>query len=112
GVARDAAQALRDHGGQGIPVVSPLHLPRGSTIEPLLRVSASLYRPAINIERLGSPLPVPCTAIFSRDDGLFAWQSCRHADAGCADVEVSGPHLTVCRNPDVLRAVAAKLGSM
>jgi hypothetical protein len=94
-----------------ITLASPYNLPTASTIEPLIRLVGSFYEPAINIDRLASPLPMRSTAIFSRDDGLVAWESCRREDEGCSIVEFSGPHLTVCRNPDVLRAVAASLGA-
>src|SRR5262249_44726444 len=78
---------------------------------PLIWLTACFYRPALDVARLATPLPVPSTAIFTRDDGVVAWQSCRRDDARCESVEVGGPHLSLGRNPDVLRAVAARLGA-
>ena len=92
-----------------VTLASPFRLPTASTIEPLVRLCARGYAPDIDVPRLALPLPVPSTAIFTRDDGLVAWESCRSEEAGCDSVEVSGPHLTICRNPDVLRIVGAKL---
>jgi hypothetical protein len=82
-----------------------------SGTEPLRRLAARFYDPAIDIARLAGPLPVRSVAIFTRDDGLVAWESCRREDANCRAVEVAGPYLTICRNPDALRAVVAELGT-
>jgi pimeloyl-ACP methyl ester carboxylesterase len=92
-----------------ITLASPYNLPTASTIEPLIRLVGSFYHPAIDIDRLASPLPMRSTAIFTRDDGLVAWETCRREEKNCSIVEFAGPHLTVCRNPDVLRAVAMSL---
>jgi pimeloyl-ACP methyl ester carboxylesterase len=53
---------------------------------------------------IAAPLPVPCTAIWSRSDGLVAGAICRcdHAEA----VEVRSGHLGVQLKPEVLLAVA------
>ncbi len=67
--------------------------------------------------RLRTPPPVPTTSIYSRSDGVVAWQTCRHepADrqaggpAAVEDVEVRGSHLGMGWNPQVLRAVAQRL---
>jgi pimeloyl-ACP methyl ester carboxylesterase len=110
-MARDLAY---DHPGDVRDVItlgSPVSLPTASTIERLIRLVACFYDPAIDIDRLASPLPVRSTTIFTRDDGLVAWETCRRDDPTCSAVEVTGPHLALCRNPDVLRAVAAGLGT-
>ncbi len=109
-MARDLAYDHPDDVRCLITLASPYNLPTASTIEPLIRIVGSFYEPAIDIDRLASPLPMRTTAIFTRDDGLVAWDSCRRTEDGCAIVEVAGPHLAVCRNPDALRAVAAALG--
>jgi pimeloyl-ACP methyl ester carboxylesterase len=110
-MARDLAYDHQTDVREVITLASPFNLPTASTIEPLVRLIACFYRPAIDVDRLASPLPVRSTAIFTRDDGVVAWESCMSAEDSCATFEVSGPHLTVCRNPDVFRAVAATLGS-
>ena len=94
-----------------ITLASPYKLPTAITIEPLIRLAACFYDPAIDLDRLASPLPVRSTAIFTRDDGLVAWESCRRQEENSSSIEVTGPHLTICRNPDVLRVVAATLGA-
>ncbi len=109
-LARDMAYDLPNDVRQVVTIASPFNLPTASPIEPLVRLTACFYRPAIDVARLASPLPVPSAAIFTREDGLVAWESCRRAEQGCVTIEVSGAHLTMNRNPDVLRAVAARLG--
>jgi hypothetical protein len=61
--------------------------------------------------RLRASLPVPTTSIYSRSDGVIAWQACvERRDVPCAEnVEVEGSHVGLGWNPDVLRVVADRL---
>lgn len=61
--------------------------------------------------RLRTPPPVPTTSIYSRADGIVAWQACRHEkeSALVQDVEVQGSHLGMGWNPQVLDLVADRL---
>ena len=63
-------------------------------------------------QRLRTPPPVPTTSIYSRSDGVVAWQACRHPEpiaAQVQDIEVEGSHLGMGWNPRVLRIVADRL---
>jgi pimeloyl-ACP methyl ester carboxylesterase len=111
-LARDLAHDAPDDIRQVITIASPISLPTASTVEPVIRLSARFYRPAIDVARLAVPLPVPSCAIFSRDDGTVAWETCRSADPNCLNIEASGPHSSIQRNPHVLRAVAMRLGAV
>lgn len=54
--------------------------------------------------------PVPSTAIFSRHDGIVAWQNSREPKAPTTDnIEVKGSHIGLGVNPTVLWAVADRL---
>lgn len=54
--------------------------------------------------------PVPSTAIFSRNDGIVAWQNCVEPEADTTDnIEVRGSHCGLGINPLVLYAVADRL---
>ena len=54
--------------------------------------------------------PVPSTAIFSRNDGIVAWQNCREPKAKQTDnIEVRGSHCGLGANPAVLWAIADRL---
>ena len=53
---------------------------------------------------------VPCTAIYSKDDGVVAWQTCREDEGATSEnIEVHGSHCGLGVNPSVLYAVADRL---
>lgn len=58
-----------------------------------------------------APLPVPSTAIFSRLDGVTAWENCLDPEEGteCENVEVYGSHMGLAFNPAVWSVVADRL---
>jgi len=61
-------------------------------------------------ERLRRPLPVPVTAIFSRNDRVVAWRACRDPYQPDVDyVEVAATHAGLGFHPQVLLHVAAAL---
>ena len=62
--------------------------------------------------RNSNPLRIPVTAIYSRNDGVVAWQAC--IDRHCANVEhveVSSTHLGLGFAPDVYEIVAQRLAA-
>ncbi len=110
-LARDLACDHPEDIREVITLVSPFRLPTASALEPLIHLCARFYSSGIDPERLSRPLPVPALAIYTRDDGLVAWQSCAPTADECASFEVAGPHATICRNPDVLRLLATHLSA-
>jgi pimeloyl-ACP methyl ester carboxylesterase len=66
--------------------------------------------------QLAEPPSVPTTAIFSRTDGVVAWQGARHTTAQLAahplieNVEVEASHVGMGANPLALWVVADRLG--
>ena len=77
----------------------------------LLNGQRARLAPALR-QRLRTPPPVPTTSIYSRSDGVVAWQACRHPEpiaAQVQDIEVEGSHLGMGWNPRVLRIVADRL---
>jgi len=62
-------------------------------------------------KRLKRPPPVPTTSIYSRSDGVVAWQACSHDEQGARvqDIEVQSSHLGMGWNPAVLRLVSNRL---
>lgn len=100
-LARYLAYDLPDRIYHVATLASPFRLPTASTFEPLVRMCGPLYDSDLDIERLAKPLPVPSTAFFTRDDGVVAWESCLSDDPDCTNIEVGGPHMTICRNPIV-----------
>ncbi len=56
------------------------------------------------------PLPVPATSIWSREDGIVAWQACvEPAGPQAENIAVHGSHLGLGHNPAVLWVVADRL---
>jgi pimeloyl-ACP methyl ester carboxylesterase len=108
-MARYLAYDYPDDVRQVITLASPYNLPTRSTLEPLVRLCAPFYSNSIEIGRLADPLPVPATALFTREDAVVAWESCRDGRANCAAIDVGGPHILICRNPKALVAVAERL---
>ncbi|MDP2804246.1 MAG: alpha/beta hydrolase [Phreatobacter sp.] len=65
-------------------------------------------------EHMGGPVrpppPVPTTAIYSRTDGICAWQSCVEPDGPMSEsIEVTGSHIGLPHNLQVLRVLADRL---
>ena len=92
-----------------VSICSPFRLPAPTTVGPLVRLCAPHYCGTAELDRLQQPLPVPSTMICSRDDGIVAPGHCWTDQPGAQVVEVSGSHLSICRNPAVLRAVVQGL---
>ena len=60
--------------------------------------------------QMRQPLPVPATAIYSRSDGIVAWQGCLEQAGPLAEnIEVEGSHCGLGHNPVVLHAIADRL---
>ena len=66
-------------------------------------------------QRLRTAPAVPTTSIYSRTDGVVAWQTCRHDEsinqrrAQIEDIEVRSSHIGLGWNAGVLRIVADRL---
>jgi hypothetical protein len=59
---------------------------------------------------LADPPPVPTTAIFSRTDGICAWQGCMEKPSAQAEsIEVESSHCGMGHHPAVVYAVAERL---
>jgi hypothetical protein len=53
---------------------------------------------------------VPSTAIYSRTDGIVAWQGCREQESiTTQNIEVEGSHCGLGHHPAVLYAIADRL---
>lgn len=77
----------------------------------LLSGSSSAMDPAL-VRRLRTPPPLRTTSIYSRSDGVVAWQTCRHDNRSrlVQDIEVAGSHIGMGWNREVLAVVADRLG--
>lgn len=63
-------------------------------------------------ERLAEPPPVPTISLYSRRDGVVAWQACTHARRWplARDIEVQASHMGMGWAPEVLSQVTRVLG--
>jgi hypothetical protein len=60
--------------------------------------------------RFASPPPVPTTSIFSRTDGIVAWQcSVERETATAENIEVEASHIGLGVNPAAIYAIADRL---
>jgi len=59
------------------------------------------------------PLPVPTTAIYSRCDGMVAWQTCMTPASGRAEnIAVRSSHIGYGHNPPVVWAIGDRLAQL
>jgi hypothetical protein len=77
----------------------------------MLSGNSTAMGPALSL-RLRTPPPLRTTSIYSRSDGVVAWQTCRHDKRSSLvhDIEVDGSHIGMGWNREVLAAVADRLG--
>ena len=99
---------------QVITLGSPFALtdPRQSRVGAAYRRREHLHAPGPDRwrERLAEPLSVPSTAVFSRHDGIVAWQACVAPEsASHENVEVRCAHLGFGMDPATLYAIADRL---
>ncbi|HWU22465.1 MAG TPA: alpha/beta fold hydrolase [Nocardioides sp.] len=67
-------------------------------------------RPMVDLLR--GPVPVPCTAVWSRTDGIVPWRGCAvdaAAEPPAENVEVPSSHVGMVANPLVLDVVVDRL---
>jgi pimeloyl-ACP methyl ester carboxylesterase len=110
--AREIARRAPDHVRQVITLGSPF------AGEPRASNAWRVYEAASGRRsddwpermRMREPPPVPATAIFSRSDGIVAWQGCLERESPSSEnIEVEGSHSGLGHNPVVLYAIADRL---
>ena len=109
--AREISKQCPDRIARVITLVSPIHLPVVTPLAPLALAASRLWDldDLARLQTIAVPPPVPLTAICSPDDGIIDWMASVPREPEADIVKVSGPHMTVCSNPDVQRIVAERL---
>lgn len=97
-----------------ITLGSPINRPSdANNMMPLVRLANGGGAPRIDregFERRRIAPPVSCTAIYSRRDGIVAWEACMEEPGpNTRNVEVRGSHLGLVLNLEVLGVVARVL---
>ena len=98
-LARDLAHQAPELLRHVVTIAAPVRLPTATPIEPLFHALTPFYSRAMDLERISVPLPVPWTAIYSKRDGIIAWESCVSADSNGHCIAVDAPHLAMARIP-------------
>ena len=114
-IAREAAR--RDHTGlrQVIALGSPFTgNPKATSMRGLYeRMTGNNMDEARALERYAQgrhPLRVPSTAIYSKSDGITAWENCRSlTDPITENIEVHSSHFGLVVNPTVFYVIADRL---
>jgi len=111
--ARQLAKMMPQHVRSVISLGSPFAAGPKSTNAWRVYEFASGQRATDADERFGALAqrpPVPTTAIFSRTDGICAWQGCMEtASALSESIEVQSSHCGMAHHPAVVFAVADRL---
>lgn len=111
---REMARHAPQHVRRVITLASPINgHPDANNFMPLFRW-ANRGRPVKldweGFQRRRTPPPVPCTAIYSKGDGVVAWRcSLEEPLPNTENVEVTGSHFGLVHNPQVIRAIAERL---
>lgn len=94
----------------GTPFAGTLEQNNVSWIYRMVNGQAPLLDEAL-MARLRTAPDVPTTSIFSRSDGVVAWQTCIQDDVGphVENIEVEGSHCGLGWNPEVLSIIADRL---
>ena len=112
--ARELAKTMGARVRQVITIGTPFNASADHThvgwIFRMLSGQAPTFDEAFS-DRLRTAPAVPTTSIYSRSDGVVAWQTCRHVveSQRVQDVEVRGSHVGMGWNRSVLRIVGDRL---
>ena len=109
-VAREVAR--RDHGrvDQVITFGTPLKGPRYTSLAFMYREERTREIERAIEEAAQTPITVPITAIYSKDDGIVDWRSCvDEKNPNVTHAEVDSAHLAMNLDPDVWAVVEKKL---
>ena len=97
---------------QLIVLTSPIRVPTASQLEPIYRLLAvwhSASSPGL-YQTFNEPPAVPVTAVYTRADGIVAWQSCLEVEGSRREnIEIKGAHSTMPRSPAAWRIIADRL---
>ncbi len=112
-MARELAKKHPDRVRRLILVCAPIQHPIANRAAPLLYALRPFLDPTLSRDfaALSQPAPVPTTALYTKRDGLIAWQCCVETPTSLAEnIElVSAYHTTAASSVEALRVVATRL---
>lgn len=109
-VARQHPEAVRRVVTYGTPVVGgPRFTAVARAYGPEASIAAETVARRLDAE---SPIRVPLTAVFTRRDGIVAWEACiDRVSPSVEHVEVGSTHIGMGLDPDVWQVVADRLAT-
>jgi pimeloyl-ACP methyl ester carboxylesterase len=112
-MAREVARTIPDAVRLVVTLGSPFAAPTASnvgTIWRLLTGEPTFEPPPQRLERLAQPIPVPATSIYTRSDGVVAWQACLEQQGPEREnIEVRTTHIGLGFHPPALWVIADRL---
>jgi pimeloyl-ACP methyl ester carboxylesterase len=112
-IAREASRLAPEAVRMVITLGSPFAAPAATNVMTgwrLITGERFMAASAEQLRRLALPPPVPSTSIFSRGDGVVAWQACQEVDGpNRENVEIRGSHIGLGFNATALWVIADRL---
>jgi pimeloyl-ACP methyl ester carboxylesterase len=113
-IAREFPDAVRCVITLGSPFAGGDDSPTNPMMEKLFERMSGLTIDELRAQRPmvmnTDPLPMPTTALYSKEDGVVAWSACvEEEDDHSENIRVIGSHSGMAMNPDVVRVVADRL---
>lgn len=111
-LAREAAKRSADCVACLVTIASPVNFPVVTPLAPLARAASLFWEADVkkSVTSVAEPPPIPLTAIVSLNDGIVDWQACLPRPAAQTEVvALSGDHMTMASNPEVLHVIAARI---
>lgn len=112
-IAREVARHVPDAVRLVVTLGSPFAAPGASNVKTIWRVlTGQKYEPPTEerISRLAQPIPVPSTSIYTRADGVVAWQACLEEDGERREnIEVITTHIGLGFHAPALWVIADRL---
>lgn len=111
-IARELAKQHPERVRQLVLLAAPIRLPTASPLEPVYQLLTRWHHADAvgSAAEMNAPPSVPVTAIYTKSDGIVAWESCREIEGGRREsVEVRGAHGTMVRSRAAWRIIAERL---
>ena len=112
-MAREAARQIPAAVRMVITLGSPFAAPGASNVGSIWRLltgGKDATPTPESIKLLARPIPVPATSIYTRSDGVVAWQACLEETGPRREIfEVRTTHIGLGFHPPPLRAIADRL---
>lgn len=112
-LAREVAREIPSQVRMVITLGSPFAAPSANNVRTIWRLltgQPEVTATSARVAELARPLPVPATAIYTRSDGIVAWQACLEQEGPQREnIEVRTTHLGLGFHAPALWAIADRL---